>query len=568
MALAREEGIQMRAELRIVLIILLMIFISFPLNQLPRNVQAAVTCSNSQSSSWQICGPIEALTGIDEQPTGIQANDGTLRLAWTHIIGSGASSIYYNTRLTNGTWLNAAPITNLGGLNQNPSLVQANNGTIFLFWSYRPATGPDSSHYRINYRYLKGTVWSSYVNATATPATMNDTMPSAAVGSDGTLWLIWTRDNSTSLGTTPVMRQLWYKTLSSNVWSQEGSITDRLDTNWNWQPSIIVPKDGTPRIAFSRGRPSLANFQINYITRAGTGWSPPVPIVNSNSTARDQNPSMLQDRNGTLWVFWSRDMNTNFVVRVESSVDNGAHWTVDIALTAACVGCADSQGPSAVQSNTSTDKNIWVFYSTNPSQFGTGFDIWAFKTTNPIYPVHDVSVPLAFYSLSNIVQYAGGFPGSYVGQSPIESIYATVQNLGDLPENVTLRLTVSNTTIYSFTQILLIPSGTSGSFAFNWNTTGVKPAVYRMLANATIPVETFGNRADNVVRVANAIHLYPLGDVNQDGAINIVDISIANLGYGATPGNPRWNPFANITGSGVISIVDINYISYRYGTFT
>jgi len=527
----------------------------------PHQVSGSITCSSSQSSFWKICGPIEALGGIDEQPTAVQASDGTLRLAWAHLTGAGVSNIYYSTRLANGTWTGASAITNLGGRNQFPSIIQASNGTVFVFWSYKATA---SNHYQIYYRYLKASTWSAYTPLPLTaPTSLNDTQPSTALGKDGTLWLVWTRDNTTAAGSSPVMRQLWYKTLNSAAWSQEQSITSSSDVNWNFEPSVVVGKDGLVRIAYARGVQSPTNFQINYIYRAGSGWSVPNRIVTSNSTASDTNPSLIQDRNGTLRVFWTRDMTTNFVVRGQSSVDNGVHWIGETAITAACSGCADSEQPAAVQS--STDKNMWVFYSTNPTI--STFSIWALETTSPIFPVHDVSLSTPVFSLSNSLQYAGGFPGPY-GMSPIESIYINVQNAGDQPETVTLHLTVSNTTIYSFVQTIQVANGNTGNFAFNWNTTGVKPAWYRLLANATIPIETLGNRGDNAATISNAIHLYPLGDVNQDGSVTIVDISIADLGYGATPGNSRWNPWADITGGGIISIVDINYITYHYGIMT
>jgi hypothetical protein len=154
--------------------------------------------------------------------------------------------------------------------------------------------------------------------------------------------------------------------------------------------------------------------------------------------------------------------------------------------------------------------------------------------------------------------------------SPIETIFVNVQNVGDQPENVTVRLTVSNTTIYSFVQTILVSgNGAFGNFAFNWNTTGIKPAWYRFLVNATIPSgETLGNHVDDVANISNAVHPYPLGDVDQDGWITIQDISVADIGYGATPGTPRWNSWADITGGGIINIVDINYITFHYGTIS
>jgi hypothetical protein len=535
-----------------------MILLSLVVLVPPLQVSGALTCSSSQSLNWKICGPINRLLGgLDDSPTAIQANDGTLRLAWEHATSNGTYNTYYNTRLANGTWMGASLVSNSTG-NRFPSLVQASNLSVLLFCSW---VIPHSSNSRIYYRTFNGgNSWSFNQNATTTPAGINDTLPATTVGNDGSLWLVWTRENTTTSGTT---RQLWYKNLNSAGWTREQSIIfSPTDPNWNFQPSLMVGKDGVIRIAFARGQSSQGNFQTNFIKRSGSGWTPPTPVSISNTTANDQHPSLIQDRNGTLWVFWTRVMTTSFVVRAESSLDNGATWSGETAITSSCSGCYSEQ-PAAVQS--STDKNIWVFYTTNPTLNGP-FSIWALETTSPIFPVHDISLSTPVFSLSNPIQYAGGFPGPY-GMSPSETIYVNVQNLGDQPENVTLHLTVSNTTIYSFVQTIpVMGNGAFGNFAFNWNTTGVKPAWYRLVVNATIPIETLGNRGDDAATIPNAIHLFPLGDVNQDGWITIVDISIADLGYGATPGNTRWNSWADITGGGIISIVDINYITYHYGT--
>src|SRR6266566_3657812 len=343
----RKIGNASRAALLTLLILIILA---------PMRVVAAAPCSSSQSPSWQICGPIQSLTGIDEQPSVVQASDGTLRLAWTHITLTGSSMIYYASRMTDGTWTGNSSITNSGGRNLFPSIVQASNGTVFVFWSYKAST---STHYQIYYRYLKGSVWSVYTQVPLqTPTGLNDTQPSAALGRDGTIWLAWVRDNSTLAGTTPVMRQLWYETLNSTSWSRkELSITSSSDINWNFEPSVTVSKDGVPKIAFSRGQSSLANFQINYIYRSGSGWTPPRAIVSSDPTANDQNPSLIQDRNGTLWVF----------------------------------------------------------YSTNPG--ATGYDIWALVTINPISPVHDVAISngIGSYGANASEIYAGGFHNPYDG---------------------------------------------------------------------------------------------------------------------------------------------------------
>jgi len=560
----RKIGNASRAALLTLLILIILA---------PMRVVAAAPCSQSQSPSWQICGPIQSLTGIDEQPSVVQASDGTLRLAWTHITLTGSSVIYYASRMTDGTWTGNSSITNSGGRNLFPSIIQASNGTVFVFWSYKAST---STHYQIYYRYLKGSVWSVYTQVPLqTPTGLNDTQPSAALGRDGTIWLAWVRDNSTLAGTTPVMRQLWYETLNSTGWSRkELSITSSSDVNWNFEPSVMVPKDGIPRIAFSRGQSSLANFQINYVYRSGSGWTAPRAIVSSDPTANDQNPSLTQDRNGTLWVFWARDMTTNFAIRTEYSWDNGTSWRSETVLTAACSTCADSTYAAAVQS--SSDKKLWVFYSTNPG--ATGYDLWALVTVNPISPVHDVAISNAIgsYGANASVIYAGGFHNPYAGisQSAVVLLSVTVLNIGDFVESVSLTTMVTNTTSYSLgTQTVAVPVGGSAIVSFSWNTSGLKPARYGMLANASIIVEPLGNRADDTLARTNIVHLLPLGDVDQDGSVTITDVGVVFYNYGFScyaPAtcSPRYNPFADANGNGIIDIVDVGVVSRNFDIFT
>lgn len=515
---------------------------------------------------------MQTLTGINEQPSIIQASDGTLQLVWAHIALNGISNIYYSSRLTNGTWACNCSITNKGGHNLFPSIVQAANGTIFVFWGYKAAT---STHYQIYYQHMKGTVWSQYAPVPLqTSTSLNDTMPSAAVARDGTMWLVWTRDNSTATGT-HVMRQLWYETMNSTGWSKrEASITSTSDINWNFQPSITIGKNSVPRIVYSRGQNTLANFQINYAYYTSTGWSQPRTVSASNSTADDENPSLLQDRNGTFWVFWTRSLTTNHVLRGAYSLDNGTSWQGETQLTSGCSGCPESEYPSAAQST--TDKNIWVIYSTNPGP--TGFDLYSLVTVRPITPVHDVTISTSIgsYGANATLAYAGGFhnPYAFISQSAVVLIFITVRNLGDFAENASVSITATNTTNFSLgSQVVSLPVGSSPVATFAWNTSGIRPARYGIFASASIPVETIGNRGDNTLAKSGILHLIPVGDVDQDGSDTLTDVSFVfyNYGFGCSaPGfcSPRYNPWADPSGLGSINIIDIGIVSNNFDTYS
>jgi hypothetical protein len=531
------------------------------------------TCSASQSSFWQICGPIQAYAGLDLQPAALQAMNGSLWLAWmgNHDQNNRITTNYnilYASRMTNGTWLQTSLLTNLGGRNQNPALAQISNGTIFFFWSYYATS---STHAQIYYRTLKGNTLSSYTKLPlTTPTGLNDTEPSAAVGKDGTLWLAWSRDNKTSSGTSAVMRQLWYETFYGGIWSPEASLTSASDVNWNSQPSMMVGNDGLVRLAFAKGVPT-GNFQINLMTNAGLGWTSRPPIV--NSTSSDVNPSLAQDRNGTIWLFWSRYVIVSsslsaYVVYSKYSVDNGAHWSAERNLIAPSCGsqsCTDNEYPAAVQSG--PDLKIWVFYASDPTTTNTGFDIWSLQSL-PLNSVHNVA--LSSLSSSSNLQYQGGLAS--IGQSANVSISVIVTDPGDFNETVTLTLTATNTTNYPIgIQSARILKGGAYVFVFNWNTTSIKPARYGLSAVlAPVPGQGIGNQANNTLKLNNQIHILPLGDVDQDGSVTITDVTVFFYDYNAVKGMPgsRYNPYCDIVNTGIINIVDIGVVLATYNTFT
>ncbi len=54
-------------------------------------------------------------------------------------------------------------------------------------------------------------------------------------------------------------------------------------------------------------------------------------------------------------------------------------------------------------------------------------------------------------------------------------------------------------------------------------------------------------------------------DLNGDGVVSILDIMLASAAYGSTPGDPHWNPKADVASpEGVIDIFDLINIAAHY----
>src|SRR5439155_895122 len=118
--------------MRMTLTLGLLTILSISTFLLPLRVYA-FGCSASQSAAWQICGPIVSPTGLNVQPSVVQANDGTLKMAWTARPLS-SYLIFYASGSFNGSawnWGAGASPTTQGGVNQNPALAQLPNGTFY-----------------------------------------------------------------------------------------------------------------------------------------------------------------------------------------------------------------------------------------------------------------------------------------------------------------------------------------------------------------------------------------------------------------------------------------------------
>jgi hypothetical protein len=148
-----------------------------------------------------------------------------------------------------------------------------------------------------------------------------------------------------------------------------------------------------------------------------------------------------------------------------------------------------------------------------------------------------------------------------VGQGFNASINVTMTNQGSYTE--TFNVTVYANTTSIATQTITLTSGNSTTITFTWNTTGFAKGNYTISAYAW-PVKGETDTADN--RKENGwivVSIYC--DVNGDGIVDISDILDTALAFGATPGQPRWNPNCDIDDNGIIDISDILEVALHYG---
>jgi hypothetical protein len=437
-----------------------------------------------QGLLWSSPILVDQYQSMDKLPSALQSSNGTLWLAWQsdrYAGSTGYNDILYKTR-TNGQWSGDTRLTSVGR-NADAALAQLANGTIFLFWAAKLST-----NYQIFYERFTNDAWSPSTQVTF--ATVNDSLPTAATSPDGTLWLVWSRDNLTTLcPSCPAYRQLFYKTLKGNVWSQEAQLTS--DNNWNWYPSIMVGKDSLVRLAYSKTPAGTDANQIYYRTNSGASWSSESQIVSSSTS--DERASLAQDRNGTLWIFWGRKIVVSsllfyYALYNKYSYDSGRTWSSDFQMTNTA-NTVDSKEPAAVQSS-AVDRAIWVFYNSNLNVYWNTYALMS----QQVYPVHDVDVSSVTASQ---------------GQGSTWTITVRVANPGDYTETVSVTMTMYDSTSYVFGPLSgsVVPGG-SVNIVFVWDTTGFPTGSYGARASvAPVPGETLPNQADNTLQVGGLVQV-------------------------------------------------------------
>jgi hypothetical protein len=141
------------------------------------------------------------------------------------------------------------------------------------------------------------------------------------------------------------------------------------------------------------------------------------------------------------------------------------------------------------------------------------------------------------------------------------SINVTVQNQGG--SDGSSDVTVYANSLVIGTQPVFLPSGSSSGLSFTWNTDGVSFGNYTITAYAS-PVSGENDTTNNGYSGGWVVVTIP-GDLNGDFKVNLEDLVILALAYGSKPGDPNWNPNADIDNSGTVGLSDLVILALHYG---
>ena len=472
--------------------------------------------------AWSGENPLITLPSVESFPSIAETLDGRIWVVCQSDILGNSDIIYrfYNWSY----WTDVDLLTDPTSNDISPSLLQAANGTTWLFWS-----SDRMENYTLFYKTSSdgGLSWST--EKQLTEVTNENKAPSAAQTSDGKIWVVWQR---TFPGPT---YKLFYKIYNGTSWSDEYPLTsgpnDRV-------PSIAQMFDDKIWVTWTSYSTSTQSFDIFYKVYTGSSWSDEIPLIASSDD--DTHPSILQAKNGTIWVVWESSTSD---VYYKISSDNGANWSTPTKLT------TDTNQDKWPEITQTSDKNIWV--------------VWA----SDRYDDYDI-----FYKTLDIVDIVttrvSPWKASVVKGSTVK-IDVEVKNEGALTETFNVTVYHNSTAIGSQKVISLAPN-TSKTLTFAWNTTDVPLGNYVMSATAQpLPGET--DTVDNSM-TDGTIRVKVSGDVNGDGVVDIVDINLIFRALGTDPRWPhgtgwgQWNPDADVNNDLICWVEDLYIVGKYYGT--
>jgi len=352
----------------------------------------------------------------------------------------------------------------------------------------------------------------------------------------GRIWFVWASNRMGNY-------DIFYKTSSDggSTWTDDTQLTTH--TAIDDTPSIIQTNDGRIWVVFLSWRSSPNNPDIYYVTSSdgGATWSTATRLTTDSGF--DLNPSIVQLSDGTIFVAWQSDRIWVWDpesgaeipqddIFYKTSSDGGSTWSADTRLT---TNTNDDSNPSVTQI---TDGKIWVTFVSNRhdprdiyyTTSSDGGSTWSADTQLTTYSGDDWAPSIAQTGDGKIwVLFHSERDGNW------DIYYKTTSNRG---VNWT-----PDTRLTDHPDFDVVPSITQTAEGKIW----VAFASYRA-GNYDIWYK---------VKI--------LGDVNGDGSVDVYDALSVRVAYGSKPGDPNWNPDADLFEDKVIDIYDALIVRSYFG---
>jgi len=534
---------------------------------------------SSQVHPWSPDTRLTFADGADLQPSIMKAADGRIWVIWA-ANRTAYYEIYY--KIYNGTsWSSDTKLpalrepTNASGTTQFPSILQAANGTIWVFWTSK-RTGNREIFYKTSSD--NGASWSDDTPLTAISSSVDDRDPSVTQANDGKIWLVWTKDFD-----------IFYTFYNGASWSPGAAVT--IDSNFDSHPAIAQAADGKIYVFWDSDR-SADQYDIFYNSYDGANWSSDTALTSDAAT--DMMPSAMRASDGNLWVTWASDRNGNLDIYYKTTSIPPPHDVAIFSVTTSknVVNRGETVPIEVVAQNKGTSSETFdieayadttlvgrkssvslipgELYPTtinwNTSSTAAGTYIISAKasivtgetnTADNTYTDGTVTVNIRDVAITNIT-----LSSTLAYKGYTRDIYVEVKNEGTVSETFNV-VAYYNSTQISGKSLTLGPNEYT-TLTFSWSTTFVTYGSYIISAKASkVPSEQ--NATNNSFTDGSVLVTIP-GDVNGDKTVDSLDVATLSVHWypGPPVGPLGYNATADINNDGNVNILDIGITSAHW----
>jgi hypothetical protein len=507
-----------------------------------------------EATTWSVnINRFTTFAYYDGYPAIAQISDGKIWLLWSKEI-LGNLTLYYKSSPDLGiTWSDEMNLTMApaNGHDQNPSIMQAENGTIWVAWaSTRPPSSsepPPEADF-----YMNATPASLSIplggsdNSTISITSINnfnDTINLYALNVEGVTSVL--DPDSVYLPKNETVTSILTVTVEPTATPGNYTLTVMGNPlHYKFVETVDVELEITNSItSLSSTLSSAANsplpmgggdYEIFFKTSHDNGatWSSDIQLT--SNTVDDLRPSIIQLSNGTIMLFWQHDQDGYTDVFYITTSD-GISWSEETQLT---TDLGLDKGPHATQTK---DGRIWV--------------VWASKRTGNYEIFYKIYEGSAWSSATRLTYSTN----SDVSPSILQAVDDTISIFWSSSS-----ATSDNDIYYMFSS----SNGASWSESVQFTTDNnedIWPAIAQT-RDMKIWVVWVSNRADQPLGNWDVYYRTSLsGDVNEDGAVDVIDLSIVGMAYGKREGDPGYNPDADINKDKRVDMRDVAIITFYYG---
>lgn len=369
--------------------------------------------------------------------------------------------------------------------------------------------------------------WSDYENRLTTCEDF-DGIPDIIQTSDRTIWIFWSRNRAEDFD---ILYTVSFD--EGTTWSSETTLVTNKSANTG--VSVCQASDGTLWLVWASDR--TGNYEIFCKTSSNLGisWSNDTQLT--FDAADDLRPVIYQLSNGTLWLVWGSDRTGNYDLFLKTSSDAGSSWSASTQLTSDPY--ADKM-PSLVQT---PDESIWLVWATDRTERG---DIYrmiyngsAWSEETPLIGGASIDHnPDVLLTLEGTMML---FWSSRQSELAEDDVY--YQSSSD--DGNTWSAEVQFTTDpYDDMWVSVVQT--------------VDRRIWVVWTSDRADQPDYGNW--DVYYRSSLV-----GDVNGDGQVDILDLSVIGAAYGTFEGLPGYDPVADITVDGVVDVRDLALVTRNFG---